>query len=65
MNETTTLTPSERWELAEDMRLFLEAQAIESIDDLADVVGIALRCILGGYQMEQFIRSFALRTIRL
>ena len=65
MGENKRLTPQERIEKATGLLAFLEHQAIEDIDDLADVMGIALRARLSGYGLEAFIQRFALRTTQL
>lgn len=63
MTEKKTLTQQERMEKAADMLAFLECQAIEDIDDLADVVGIVARAKFGGWGAEAFSRALALRQI--
>jgi hypothetical protein len=59
--EKKELTSSERMAKAEALRDFLERQAITNVDDLADVVGVAVRAMLGGCMTEEFNRRVALR----
>lgn len=65
MGEAKSLTPQERMEKAAELLAFLEGQAIESVDDLADVVEMAVRAKLGRFQMGLFIQSLSLRTTQL
>lgn len=58
------LKPKERMEKALGLLDFLDSQAIEDVEDLADVVGIAVRAKLSGYQTRAFTQLLALRPVR-
>lgn len=63
IGEVKMLTPQERMEKASSLLEFLKRQAIEDADDLADVVGIAARAMLGSWGAEAFSRALALKQL--
>jgi hypothetical protein len=63
MSETKVMSPQERMEKAAALLEFLDSQAIEEMDDLADVVGIVVRAKLGSWGAEAFSRAVSLRQL--